>query len=301
LRPLAADEIVPLDRYAELRAAYRERVIAHKRKRRVPLGENATLLFEDRETLRFQVQEMLWVERIAEPAKVQLELDVYNELMPGASELSATLFLEIPEASEIRPTLDRLVGIDRHLALVLGDARDEREVRARFDTRQLEEARISAVQYVRFPLGAAERARFTDPAMRARLRSDHPRYAREQDFPAEVRASLVASLDAEPEPLLVPSSAPARAAEPELLFATARVRARRASGASGLAHVILEPLTPVASLLDADPELETALLAAVKRVAGEIAARHGRCRIVCELGRDAGPLRWHLYGSGADS
>jgi hypothetical protein len=301
LRPLAAAEIVPLERYAELRTEYRERVIAHKRRRRVPLGENATLLFEDRETLRFQVQEMLWVERIAEPDKVQLELDVYNELMPGASELSATLFLEIPEAAEIRPTLERLLGIDRHLALVLGEKRDEREVRARFDERQLEEARISAVQYVRFPLGAAERARFVDPAVRARLRSDHPRYAREQDVPAEVRASLVASLETEPEPLLTASSAPAPAAEPELLFATARVRARRAPGSSGLAHVIVEPLVPVASLLDADPELEAALLAAVKRVAGAIAARHGRCRIASELGPDAGPLRWHLYGSAPES
>ena len=121
MRPLRIEEIVPLDRYGPLRDAYRARVIAYKRTRRVALGESATLLFEDRETLRFQVQEMLWVERIREPEKVQAEIDVYNELMPGAGELSATLFLEILEASEIRPTLERLVGLDRHVQLVLGE------------------------------------------------------------------------------------------------------------------------------------------------------------------------------------
>ena len=121
MRPLRIEEIVPLDRYGSLRDAYRQRVIAYKRSRRVALGERATLLFEDRETLRFQVQEMLWVERIREPDKVQAELDVYNELMPAAGELSATLFLEILESSEIRPTLERLVGLDRHVQLVLGE------------------------------------------------------------------------------------------------------------------------------------------------------------------------------------
>jgi hypothetical protein len=204
VRPLEPGEILPLERYAAARDAYRERVIAHKRARRVALGEQATLLFEDRETLRFQVQEMLWVERIAEPAKVQAELDVYNELMPGESELSATLFLEITEAAAIRPTLDRLLGIDRHVQLVLGEAPDETVIAARFDERQFEAARISAVQYLRFPLDAGARERLADLRVRARLRSSHPRYRREAELPPAVRASLVASLAREPEPLLRP-------------------------------------------------------------------------------------------------
>ena len=208
MRPLRRFEIVPLDRYGALRDAYRERVIAHKRTRRVALGEHATLLFEDRETLRFQVQEMLWVERIREPAKVQTELDVYNELMPGESELSATLFLEITEASEIRPTLERLVGIDRALVLVLGEEPGATRVPARFDPRQLEAGRISAVQYLRFPLAARERALFVDAGVRARLRSEHPSYRREEEIPPAVRAALIASLAREPEPLLLPYDTP---------------------------------------------------------------------------------------------
>ena len=208
MRPLRRFEIVPLDRYGPLRDAYRERVIAYKRTRRVALGEHATLLFEDRETLRFQVQEMLWVERISEPAKVQAELDVYNELMPGEGELSATLFLEITEASEIRPTLERLVGLDRNLLLVLGEDPDALRIPAQFDSRQLEAARISAVQYVRFALDAPARERFAGPRVRARLRVEHPHYRREEELPPAVRAALVSSLAREPEPLLQPHDTP---------------------------------------------------------------------------------------------
>jgi len=202
VRPLRSDEIVPLERYGQLRDAYRERVIAYKRSRRVALGESATLLFEDRETLRFQVQEMLWVERIREPAKLQTEIDVYNELMPDADELSATLFLEIVEASEIRPTLERFVGLDRHVQLVLGEGKGETLIHARFDRRQLEEERISAVQYLRFPLGAEGSRRLADSSVRARLRVDHPQYRREEEIPPAVRMSLIATLAREAAALL---------------------------------------------------------------------------------------------------
>ena len=209
MRPLRRFEIVPLDRYPPLRDAYRERVIVYKRARRMALGELATLLFEDRETLRFQVQEMLHVERIAAPAQVQAELDVYNELMPGEGELSATLFIEIGEAAEIRPTLERLAGLDRALSLVLGEGPDALRVPAEFDARQFEAGRISAVQYLRFRLGADARARFADPRVRARLRVDHPSYRREEEIPPGVRASLIATLAGEPAPLLQPQDVPA--------------------------------------------------------------------------------------------
>ena len=117
MKRLTLEDVVGLDAYDALRGAYRDAIIAHKRERRLAIGENVTLLFEDRETLRFQVQEMLWVERIADPDKIQHELDVYNELMPGEGELSATLFVEITDAERIRPELDRLISIDEHVAL----------------------------------------------------------------------------------------------------------------------------------------------------------------------------------------
>jgi hypothetical protein len=207
VRPLAASELVGLDRYAALRDAYRRRVVEYKRARRLAVGPSVSLVFEDRETLRFQVQEMIFVERIAKPAQVQHELDVYNELMPGPRALSATLFIEITEAGRIRAELDRLLGLDAHVWLVLGEGRDERRVRASFDRRQLEEDRLSAVHYLRFALSDADAARLADLRVRACLRIDHPHYEAEAELPGAVRASLVATLAKEPPNLLAESTA----------------------------------------------------------------------------------------------
>jgi len=204
VRPLSAEELVDLDRYAGLRDAYRAAVIAHKRSRRVSVGEKVTLVFEDRETLRFQVQEMLWVERIRSPRAVQHELDVYNELMPGAHELSATLFIEITERERIREELDRLIGIDEHVCLVMGEGEREERIPARFDPKQMEEERIAAVHYVRFALEEPQVERFADLRCPLRLRIDHPSYRRETPLAPETRASLLGDLCGEPEALLTP-------------------------------------------------------------------------------------------------
>ena len=189
MKPLTLEEIVGLAAYGPIRDDYRRRVIAYKRARRVSVGEKVSLVFEDRETLRFQVQEMLWVERIAEPRKVQHELDVYNGLLPGRGELSATLFIEIPDLPSIRPELQRLLGIDESVALVLCQGDRELRLRARFDTSQLEADRISAVHYLRFVLDAAAISRLRDPAASARLCIDHPHYQRETELPAPLRRS----------------------------------------------------------------------------------------------------------------
>ena len=207
MRPLNLDEIVARDRYAELRSGYRAAIIAYKRGRRMALGDRATLLFEDRETLRFQVQEMVWVERIGEPEKIQNEIDVYNELMPGDRELSATLFIEITDLAEIRPELERLTGLDKHVALSLEARGDSEAIPARFDATQFEPDRISAVQYIRFSLSDSQAERFVDLGVRAAIRIDHPQYRHEIEIPPLVRASLISTLHGDPKPLLqAPSS-----------------------------------------------------------------------------------------------
>jgi hypothetical protein len=288
---LRADEIVDLERYAALRPGYRQAIIAHKKSRRLAVGEKATLVFEDRETLRFQVQEMLYVERIADAAGVQAELDVYNELMPGPGELSATLFLEITEAEQIRPELDRLLGIDEHVALVVGGDGEEVEVRARFDPSQLEEDRISAVHYLKLSLGAAA-DRFADPAVPARIRIDHPNYRHETALPPDVRASLAAGVTRDPEPLLR-GGGPERASD-DLAFTEGLVRAHRIDAPPGTDHVIVEPLPPRGSLLSADPALLAALQDAVRRVAAALVLRHGACRVETRVGAEDEGLRWHV-------
>jgi hypothetical protein len=290
VRPVDASELVDLETYARLRPEYRRRVIEYKRSRRIAVGERVSLLFEDRETLRFQVQEMLLVERIADPEKIRHELDIYNELVPGEGELSATLFIEVGDLGQIRAELDRLVGIDEHLLLVLGDGASTSTIRAGFDPRQMESDRISAVQYVRFALPPEALARFCDGSVRARIRVDHPAYAHEVELPRAVRASLVATLTREPEPLLRREPTEPRAPD-EIELETPRVRVLRVGGSPE--RWILEPFPPC-SLLAAEPDLLAELAAALQQAVARLAERHGAVRIeASKVARDL-PLRWHL-------
>lgn len=294
MRPLAREDVVSLDAYPALRDAYRDAVIAYKRTRRAPIGESVTLLFEDRETLRFQVHEMLWVERIGEPEKIQHELDVYNELMPGERELSATLFVEITDPEQIRPALDRLIGIDEHVSLELGEGDDRESVRAQFDPKQMEEDRISAVQYIRFALDEAQAERFADPSVPAQLRIDHPNYERRTAIEPTTRAALARGLAQEPEPLLPLRRASAGGGAPGA-GSGARVRSVAPETPRAPGHVVVEPVEPAGSLLDLDPELEAELLAAVKRAAAEVVRAHGSCRIHTDLGGTERGVRWHVH------
>jgi len=292
VKPLTLDDLPSLERFEAMRGALRAALIEHKRPRRVALGDRVTLTFEDRETVRWQVLEMARVERIREPAALQHELDVYNELVPGESALSATLFIEITDLAAIRPELDRLVGLDEHVSLVLGEGRDELVVPARFDPKQMEEERIAAVQYIRFPLHGPARPRFEDPSVPARLRVDHPSYRAEAALGQATRESLRRDLAEGPPPFLGVDPAAAGAAPPgdELVAELGRVRALRPAEPRAPGHLVLEPRTEV-SFLDADAALLAELAALAQRLARELAARHGRCRLHAEL---TGPLRWHL-------
>jgi hypothetical protein len=176
--------------YEKQRDEFRRKTIELKRPRRVLVGDALCFVFENRDTIRFQVQEMLRTERTVKDAEIQHELDVYNELMPAEHGLSATLMIEIVESAEIRPTLDRLAGIDEYVWLDVGDA----SVKATFDSRQYEADRISAVQYLRFPLGPELAARFRDPSVPATLRVDHPAYSESTPLAPDTRASLTADL-----------------------------------------------------------------------------------------------------------
>ena len=290
MRPLDAAEIVDLETYARLRPEYQRRVIEYKRGRGLAVGDRVSLLFEDRETIRFQVQEMLHVERISDPEKVQHELDVYNELVPRERELSATLFIEVGEPGQIRAELDRLVGIDEHLLLRIGDGASAVEIRAAFDPRQRESDRISAVQYVRFALPPAEEERARDPWVPLWVRIDHPAYAQQVAVPPPVRASLAQTLGRDPEPLLPARPEPTRAPD-AVEFETPRVRVLRAGGSPE--RWIVEPRPPC-SLLAADPELLAELSQALQRAAARLAERHGCVRVEAVAVAGDLPLRWQL-------
>jgi hypothetical protein len=295
VKPLVLEEIVDREKYAELRTSYRTAVIDYKRSRRLAVGENITLLFEDYETLRFQVQEMVWVEGIALPEKIQHEIDTYNELMPADHELSATLFIEITEAAEIRAALDRLIGVDEHVSLIVGDEHEAIEIDAQFDPKQMEEDRISAVQYIKFAFDEEAQRRFCDPNTLARVRVSHPNYQREVEIPPITRDSLIRTLRSEVAPLLPVAMDSKPSATDRLVFETAAVRAVRPDRPLAPGHIVIEPIEAVESLLTLEDELLAELMAAVKRAAQEIVRAHGACRVHTDIGAHNIPLRWHLY------
>ncbi len=195
MKPITQDEIQNLQDYELSRPEFRGRVIESKRRRRVALGPLMTLIFENRETVRFQIQEMLRVERIVKPAKVRHEIDTYNELLPGEGQVAATLFIEITDASRIQTVLDGFLGLEEpgHLALRLGAAAHP----AIFAPGQSRDDRISAVHYIRFGVGDDGRAALSsgEPAT---LEVDHGDYHARQELSREAVEELIADLSDAP-------------------------------------------------------------------------------------------------------
>jgi len=185
--PIRLDEILGRERYGAERQAIRRRLIEYKRQRRVSVGDRLSFVFENRATVWYQVQEMLWVEAVTDLDAIREELRVYGEVLPGETELSATLMIEITDASRVRAELESLIGIDRHVRLEAGEGLAA--VPGVFEGGRQTEAKLSAVQYVRFPL---------DPPLRAALAAgeelaivvDHPRLRFRVVLPELVRESL---------------------------------------------------------------------------------------------------------------
>jgi len=189
---LRLKDIKPLSEYEPIRKAFRDRIIALKKLRRVPLGDRITMVFENRDTLLFQIQEMMRVEHIYDPQKIQDELDTYNPLIPRPGELSATLFIEITESERIKEILDGLRGIDdgRNIFLELGPDRSY----GRFEEGHSKEDKLSAVHYVRFPLSKEQAAAFCNDRISAALAVDHPAYRARTVLKDEMRHELASDL-----------------------------------------------------------------------------------------------------------
>ncbi|MBV8464276.1 MAG: DUF3501 family protein [Acidimicrobiales bacterium] len=175
--PLTLEDIADQRAYEREREEFRRQVIATKKLRRVSVGPVITLTFENRRTVRFQVQEMARAERMVRDEQIQHELDVYNRLLPGPGELSATLFLELTTDDQLRHWLPRLVGVERACQLRLGDGEPTvvPSVPEGEHASQLTREEVtSAVHYVRFRLGPAEIDAFR--AGPVRLAVAHPAY-----------------------------------------------------------------------------------------------------------------------------
>ena len=179
--------------YEKVRTEMRERVIAAKRTRRVDVGPYLSFVFENRDTVLFQIQEMCRVERITADAKIQDEIDVYNALLPAPGELSATLMIQIGDRDQIKPVLDRFMGIDigRRVWIEVGK---DFVVPGEFEAghSDQEKGKQAAVHFVRFRFPPAAVAAFADAPVA--LVVDHPAERGRTELSAQTRAALLEDL-----------------------------------------------------------------------------------------------------------
>lgn len=193
MKALTKDDLIPYADYERQREEFRARIIELKKRRRLSVGPLITLVFENRETLRFQIQEMIRVERIFDPAKVQDELDVYNALLPAAGELSATLLIEITEEARMKEWLDTFMGLDqgRKVAITAGAER----VYGEFEGGHSHDTKISAVHFVRFRPTPAMTVALADLRQRVTLSVDHNGYRAEVSVPGSMREEWLRDLE----------------------------------------------------------------------------------------------------------
>ncbi len=190
---IARESLMPLETYAKKRPEFRAQVIAHKKLRTVAVGDHVTLLFEDELTIRYQVQEMLRIEKIFEEDGIESELEAYNPLVPDGSNLKATMLIEYASVPERQRALAKLKGIeDRMFVEVEGQPRvyaiaDE-------DLERENDEKTSAVHFVRFELNQAMKVALRSGAQ-LKIGCDHPEYLAQQDELApETLAALLRDL-----------------------------------------------------------------------------------------------------------
>jgi hypothetical protein len=194
MKRLERADLLSLETYAEQRSAFRARVLAHKQNRRVQLGEHLVLLFEDRMTIQYQIQEMLRIERIFERKGIEAELDAYNPLIPDGGNFKATLQIEYDDVEERKSALIKLKGIESSIWVRVDDNEPVFAV-ADEDLERANDVKTSAVHFLRFELGATNVAALKQGGSLA-IGCEHEHYKHAvEPVPDAVRASLSADLD----------------------------------------------------------------------------------------------------------
>ena len=192
MKPLTQADLLSMADYERQREQFRSQIIALKQRRRIFVGPLLTLVFENRETLRFQTQEMIRVEHILDPRKVQDELDVYNALMPGTGELSATLLIEITEQDRMKEWLDMFMGLDHGEKVAIRAGNEQ--VFGQFEGGHSHETKISAVHFVRFRPTASMTAAFADLRQPVVLTVHHREYHAVAPVPGSMREEWLSDL-----------------------------------------------------------------------------------------------------------
>ncbi len=193
MKKLTRDDLYSLEKYAELRSRFREQVMAHKQHRQVAIGPNATLYFEDRMTMQYQVQEMLRIERIFEAEGINDELAAYNPLIPDGSNWKATFMVEFPEVEERRAALKRLKGVENRVWIRVAGFEPVRP-HVDEDLEREDEEKTSAVHFMRFEL-TPEMVKAVKQGAAIAMGIDHPAYTHQTDpIPSATRDSLARDL-----------------------------------------------------------------------------------------------------------
>ncbi|MDX5150998.1 MAG: DUF3501 family protein [Acidiferrobacterales bacterium] len=191
---LKREDLWSLEQYAEKRNDFRAQVIEHKKSRQVAIGPNATLYFEDRMVMQYQVQEMLRIERIFEKDAIQEELDAYNPLIPDGSNWKATFMLEYPDVEQRKQELAKLLGVEKKVWVRVGEL-DKVYPIANEDLERETEEKTSSVHFLRFEL-SPEMVTVAKSGAAISMGIDHDAYNYTVDPVAEnIRQSLVADLD----------------------------------------------------------------------------------------------------------
>lgn len=192
MKTITADDLLSYEEYERQRESFRAAIIALKQRRRIALGPLITMVFENRDTLRFQIQEMIRAERIVDPVKIQDELDVYNALLPERNELSATLLIEITDEATIKDKLDQFMGLDHGETVAIAAAAEA--AFGEFEGGRSHDTKISAVHFVRFRPTASMKRAFADLTRPVTIRVIHGGYHEEVPVPGSMREEWLADL-----------------------------------------------------------------------------------------------------------
>jgi len=188
MKPIVIDDLLNILEYEKVRETYRKELLVYKADRRISLGPHITITFENRRTMKFQIQEMMRAERMVHDEQIQEEIDIYNTLLPKNDSLSATLFIEVADPAKIRPVLNQFIGLTlgESVYFQIGD----QKVYAEFEAGREEEDRISSVHYIQFPFDMSSKEMFLSGDVSVQAGINYAEYSFEILLADEVLKSL---------------------------------------------------------------------------------------------------------------
>ncbi len=188
MQKISINEILALPEYEKVRPDFQRKIVEFKEHRRLSVGPNITLVFENRDTVRFQIQEMIRIEKIIDQKIIRREIDSCNALIPDDNELSATMLIEVEREELFKPVLDSLVGLEKDsVFLRIG----RYLIPAYFDEGQVSDFHISTVQHIKFPFTPQQIHGFRNFNEQATIVINHKNYKYDAEIPIEIRNSLI--------------------------------------------------------------------------------------------------------------